>query len=109
LHPAARTHRKYHRTPGPQVKRETEWRKLVDGSDAGTKHDLSIGYDTHDRANTVLGAAKVAAYGILAARRGSEYQVGILATNPRYEQKLIRQQVDVAVIIGGPVVILRGR
>jgi hypothetical protein len=85
-----------------------QWHKLAKGSDAGTKHDLSIGHDTDDRANTVLGAAKVAGYGILAAHRGSEYQVGILATKPSYEQELILQQVDVAVIISRSVVVLRG-
>jgi hypothetical protein len=108
LAPAARTHRKYHRTGSLQAERHIEWYKLANGSDAGTEYDLSIGHDTDDRSNTVLGATEVAGYGIVATGRRSEYEVGILATNARHEQELVRQEIDIAIINGGPIIVLGG-
>jgi hypothetical protein len=55
-------------------------------------------------ANTDLGAAKTAHYGIGAIGRGGEYEIGILPTNPGHEHKFVCQKIDIAVIEGRPVI-----
>ncbi len=106
--PAARTHGKHHPVPGPQGNRHKERYKLPNRSDAGTKHNRSVGRDTGDFAHAVLRAAKFARYGILATGRRSEYKVGTLATNARHEQELVRQEIDIPIINGGPIIVLGG-
>ena len=79
------------------------------GRDARIEDRRAVRDDTHNGADSVLVAAEIRGDGIVTGCRSGEDEIGVLPADSRNEHDLVGQEVDVAVVVGGPVVLFDGR